>query len=270
MKTIREAKVGKSTLRLVQTPKGYSGIVIVDGKRMALEEGDDADDVWRRIHDAAARSNPHFVGYDGARSRFLHFFPKGFQGDDYAGHERAYKLKAKAKLDEAAPLAEATKGSGFGEAVLSAYRATNLLSPFEKTRLQPLLRSPEADDFIQAAAAFTIGDTKAGLGAMAAILKRHDNAKWTVVTYLPFLWKPEEHVFLKPTMITAFAERVGHAFAHVYKPELDIAVYESLIDMARTAKEKIADMGPRDMIDVQSFMWTAVEYTEEDKAEIDV
>ncbi|WP_315924100.1 hypothetical protein [Mesorhizobium sp. SP-1A] len=267
MKTVREAKVGKATLRLVQTPKGYSGIVLLDGQRKALEEGDDADDVWRRIQDAAARSNPHFVGYDGARSRFLHFFPQGFEGADYSGHERAYKLKAKAKLDEAAPLAEATKGSGFGEAALSAYRATNLLSPFEKTRLQPLLRSPEADDFIQAAAAFASGDTKRGLVAMAAVLKRHDNAKWTVVTYLPFLWKPEEHVFLKPTMITAFAERVGHSFAHTYKPELDVAVYESLLDLARTTREKIADLDPRDMIDVQSFMWTAVEYTEEDKAD---
>lgn len=267
LKTIREATVGKATLRLVQTQKGYSGIVLLNGQRKAVEEGDDADDVWRQIHDAAARSNPHFVGYDGARSRFLHYFSQGFEGADYAGHERAYKLKAKAKLDEVAPLADAATGQGFGEAVLSAYRATNLLSPFEKTRLQPLLRSPEADDFIQAAAAFANGDTKRGLGAMAAVLKRHDNAKWTVVTYLPFLWNPDEHVFLKPTMITSFAERVGHPFAHTYKPELDLAVYESLLDLARTTKEKIADLRPRDMIDIQSFMWTAVEYTEEDKAD---
>ncbi|UWU31729.1 hypothetical protein N2600_26445 (plasmid) [Rhizobium sp. WSM1274] len=267
LKTIREATVGMATLRLVQTQNGYSGIVFLDGKRKALEEGDDADDVWRRIHDAAARSSPHFFGYDGARARFLHFFPQGFEGDVYSGHERAYKLKAKAKLDEAAPIADAAKGHGFGEAVLSAYRATNLLSPFEKTRLQPVLRSQEADDFVQAAAAFANGDIRRALGAMASVLKRHDSAKWTVVTYLPFLWKPEENVFLKPTMITAFAQRVGHPFAHAYKPELDPAVYESLIDLARTTKEKIADLGPLDMIDVQSFMWTAVEYAEEDKAD---
>ncbi|MER9971120.1 hypothetical protein [Mesorhizobium sp. M0060] len=266
MKTIREATVGKATLRLVQTQKGYSGVVLLDGKRKALEEGADAEDVWRRVHDAAARSNPHFFGYDGARARFLHFFPQGFEGADYSGHERAYKLKAKAKLDEAAPLADAANGGSFGEGILSAYRATNLLSPFEKTRLQPLLRGAEANDFIQAAAAFTNGDISRGLGAMASVLKRHDNAKWTVVTYLPFLWKPEEHVFLKPTMITAFAEPVGHAFAHTYKSELDPAVYETLLDLARTTKERISDLSPRDMIDVQSFTWTAVEYTEDDKA----
>lgn len=267
MKTIRETKAGKATLRLVETAKGYSGIVLLDGQRTALEEGDNADDVWRKIHDAAARSNPHFVGYAGARSRFLHFFPQGFGGSVYAEHERTYKLKAKAKLDEGAPLAEAVEGRGFGEVVLSAYRATNLLFPFEKTRLQALLRGPEADEFIQAAAHFAIGDLRSGLAGMASVLKRYDNAKWTVVTYLPFLWRNEEHVFLKPTMITGFAERVGHPFAHVYKPELDAAVYESLLDLADKTREKIADLGPRDMIDVQSFMWTAVEYTEADRAD---
>ncbi|OPH83132.1 hypothetical protein [Nitrobacter vulgaris] len=140
LKTIREAKVGKATVRLVQTPNGYSGLVLLDGRRQALEEGDDADDVWRRIHDAAAGLNPRFFGYDGAQSRFLHFFPQGFEDGDYTGHERAYKLKAKEKLDETAPLPEVARGHGFGEAIFSAYRATNLLSPFEKTRLQSLLR----------------------------------------------------------------------------------------------------------------------------------
>jgi len=59
--------------------------------------------------------------------------------------------------------------------------------------------------------------------------------------------------------------RVGHPFADAYKSELDPAVYDSLLDLANTTKQKIADLRPRDMIDVQSFMWTAVEYTEEDK-----
>lgn len=150
-----------------------------------------------------------------------------------------------------------------GEAVLAAYRSTNLLSPFEKTRLQDLLRAKEADEFIQAAAAFTEGDRKHALGAMASILKRYDSAKWTVITYLPFLWRPKQHMFLKPTMVTSFAERVGHPFMHVYRPNLDLAVHDSLIDLARSTWEKIVDLGPQDMIDIQSFMWTAVVYTDD-------
>ncbi len=267
MKTIRETAVGKATVRLLQTSEGFVGAVFEGGARKALEEGDDADDVWRRAHDAAARLSPSFIGYPGARSRFLSFFPEGFQGADYADRERAYKLDAKAKLDVGAPLERATTGTGLGEAVLAAYRATNLLSPFEKTRLQSVLRGPDADQFIQSAAAFTMGDRKTALAALKSILKPHDSAKWTIVTYLPFLWRPEEHVFLKPTMVGQFAERVGHRFASTYSPELDLSVYGALLDLATATRDQIADLAPRDMIDVQSFMWTAVEYTEADKDE---
>ncbi|OPH83131.1 hypothetical protein [Nitrobacter vulgaris] len=75
-------------------------------------------------------------------------------------------------------------------------------------------------------------------------------------------------MFLKPTMITAFAERVGHPFANAYKSELDPAVYESLFDLARTTRNKISDLRPRNMTDVQCFMWTSVEYTEDDKQDL--
>ena len=70
--------------------------------------------------------------------------------------------RAKEKLDTIAPLHDALEGVGFGEAVLAAFRATNLLSPFEKTRLQELLRGPNADAFIQAAGNFCEGWDKGG------------------------------------------------------------------------------------------------------------
>lgn len=254
-------------MRLVQTPRGYAAAVFDNGQRKFLEVGDDPDSLWRVAQDAAARLNPLFVGYEGARKRFLSFFPQGFTGADYIGQERAYKVDAKERLEARAPLSVAITGSGHGETVLAAYRATNLLSPFEKTKLQPLLRGPDADRFIQAAAAFTEGATKSDLAALRAILKPYDSAKWTVITYLPFLWRPDIHVFLKPTMITNFASRVGHRFADDYSPDLDLAVYETLLDLAGEAKNELADLEPRDMIDVQSLMWTSVEYTEADRAD---
>lgn len=265
MGIIREGKVGKAVVRLGTIASGYAAVVNEGGKRKFYEEGDDPDTLWMRAQDAAARLNPLFVGYEGARKRFLSFFPQGFRGADYIGHERAYKLDAKQKLDKAVPLDRALTGTGFGEAILSIYRATNLLFSIEKTRLQDLLRGRDADDFIHAAAAFASGDRNQGLREMKSILKRSDNAKWTVVTYLPFLWRPDTNVFLKPTMIQNFASRVGHRFADDYSPELDLKVYESLLDLAEEVKQKVADLEPRDMIDVQSFMWTSVEYREEDR-----
>jgi hypothetical protein len=80
--------------------------------------------------------------------------------------------------------------------ILAVYRATNLLSPFEKTRMQE--SGPNADPFIRAVAGFTLGEGKPALLDMERALKPHDNAKWTVVTYLPFLWQPDQHMYLKP------------------------------------------------------------------------
>lgn len=73
---------------------------------------------------------------------------------------------------------------------------------------------------------------------MGQALKPHDNAKWTVVTYLPYLWRPDTHMFLKPEVTKNFATRVGHRFAAEYEPRLSLTVYESLLDLA-TGIERI-------------------------------
>ncbi len=259
---VREATVGNATLRLFKENGAYKGAVIV-GNSVRVLEGPDADDVWRRLHDEAGKANPKYFGFDGARNRFLHFFPNGFQSDGYAGQERDYKVAAKTRLDAAVPVEQAKGGAGFGEAILSVFRATNLLSPFEKTRLQDVLRGPHGDPFVQAAARFTLGEGKSALRDMERALKPHDNAKWTVVTYLPFLWRPAEHMFLKPEVTKDFAARIGHRFASDYEPRLNINVYESLLDLASKTTHELADLKPRDRIDVQSFIWVVGDYKEE-------
>jgi len=256
---IREANVGDVLLRLFKENGVYKGAVIL-GTAVKVVEGSDADDVWRRMHDEVGKSNPKYVGFDGARNRFLHFFPNGFQSAGYAERERDYKVAAKSKLDSTAPVEEAATGSGFGEAILAIYRATNLLSPFEKTRMQDVLRGPNADPFIQAAARFTLGEGKPALLDMERALKPHDNAKWTVVTYLPFLWQPDDHMYLKPEVTKDFAERVGHRLASDYEARLNIDVYDSLLDLTAKTASELADLKPQDRIDVQSFIWVVGNY----------
>jgi hypothetical protein len=196
------------------------------------------------------------------------FFPKPGTAEkhDYNFMERNYKVEAKERLDANAPVEKCATGSGFAEAVWRAFQ-TNLLNPqFERPLVRKVLQGPTADNFIRAAARFTLGDTKTALLEMEAALKPHRVAKWTVVTYLPFLWRPEEHMYLKPEAMKDFAQRVGHRFAHEYEPRLYLRVYESLRDLAsRTAKE-IADLKPRDRIDVQSFIWVVGNYKEGDAA----
>ena len=97
---------------------------------------------------------------------------------------------------------------------------------------------------------------------MSALLKPYDSAKWTVVTYLPFLWRPDIHMFLKPEVTKDFSTRVGHPFASEYQPALSMEVYVSLLDMVAEAELELADMNPRDRIDIQSFVWVVGDYQE--------
>ncbi|WP_029041579.1 hypothetical protein [Cucumibacter marinus] len=265
METIREGQVGKAIVRLLRTKDGYATTVFVNGERKFLEFGADSEDIWRRGHDAAARLNPVFVGYDGARRRFLSFFPRGFRDDDYIKQERSKKLVAKAFLDSAAPLDRARQHPGCAKAALKAYQKTEIVAAQDRIKLTSVLSGSNADNFVQAAAAFAENDWKPALAALNAILKPEGCASWSVVTYLPFLWKPETHAFLKPNMTCEFAERVGHAFADRYESALNSAVYDAFLELAEEVKAKTLDLGIEDMIDVQSFMYTAVNYTEDDR-----
>lgn len=260
MKTIRTGKIGKVELRLVDTGKGFVAIANEGGKTIDRIDADNADDAWNAIQAKMQRDGPNWFGYAGARSRFLHWFAGGFQSPIYLRQERDYKLRAKADLEKTAPVEEAATGSGHGEAVLRAYRATNLLYPIEKTKMQGVLRGGDGDAFIRAAARFALGEGKSALRTMKTLLRPHDNAKWTVVTYLPFLWRPEAHMFLKPEVTKDFAERVGHSFARSYSADLDMRTYDDLLDLAADIRGAFADLSPRDMIDVQSALFVAEGY----------
>lgn len=257
-RTVRQTNLGKHVLRLAEKDGKFYGLS--DGKICA--EGDDPDRVWQQLHDEAGKSDPRYFGYAGAKNRFLKFFPDGFHSESYSGQERDYKVAAKRKLDEMAPLELALAGSGYGEAILSVYRATNMLSPFEKTKLQDIFRGPDADLVVQAAAGFTKDANKNTLARLERALKPYESAKWTVVTYLPYLWQPERHMFLKPEVSKDYAARVGHPFASIYEAGLKFDVYSSLLDLVEKTSEVLKDLQPRDRIDIQSFIWVVGAYSE--------
>ena len=258
-KTVRSGTLGRYKLRLVQKDEYFYGLA--DGRKCV--EGPDPEDVWRELHKDAGKTDPNYIGYAGARSRFLKFFPGGFESEHFASMERDYKLAAKHKLDETVPLSEALTGSGFGEAVLSVYHATNMLSPYEKTRVGNMLRGPNADAFVQAAAQFAHEGPGAAVEKLARVLKPHDCAKWTIATYLPFLWRPEDHMYLKPEATKDFATRVGHRLASLYEPQLSSDVYACLLDLAGKTAGELSDLAPRDRIDIQSFIWVVGDYKED-------
>jgi hypothetical protein len=262
MRTIREEVLGKSILRLVETGKTYGGIILVKGERRFQTSGASAEEVWKCLRAEVGKFDANFFGFDGAIARFQRIFPKGLRSEAYVKRERAYKIAAKERLDQIAAPEKARTVRGLGEAMLGVYRATNLLAPIESTRMQALLRGADADSFVQAAARFCLGDLGPALAGMKAALAKHNVATWPAATYLPYLWRPDVHMFLKPKVTKDFSTRVGHDFVRHYDAQLEVPVYESLIDLAKVTAVEIAELRPRDQIDVQSFIWVVGEYDE--------
>ena len=59
--------------------------------------------------------------------------------------------------------------------------------------------------------------------------------------------------FLKPIVTRRAAEKYGHALDYASRPSWE--VYESLLGFAATIRHDLADLQPKDMIDLQSFVW---------------
>ena len=190
----RDETWGELTVRLVARDNRFDGIVF--GKagtvvKVRGESGESEAELRVQLKQEALKRHPDWMGYDGAMAFFRKQFSQGFHDDEYLKQERTYKHKAKIQLDESVPLEAALDGVGFAESALRVFQRTNLLSPFELMRVKDVLRGDVGDSFVRGAATFATGDMAGGLQQMANALKPHDAAKWTVATYLPFLWRPE-------------------------------------------------------------------------------
>jgi len=73
------------------------------------------------------------------------------------------------------------------------------------------------------------------------------------VTVSGFLAQPETHFFLKPMVTRQAAKEYGYDFQYQSRPNWD--TYADLLGFAQTVWEDLRDMRPRDMIDIQSFLW---------------
>jgi hypothetical protein len=264
-----EERLGDALLRWQPAKDGgFAGAVILGGKRLALLHDPDEKQLIARLRNEAGKLHPDYVGFDGAVKRFLRFFPSGLHSASSAASERTYKERAASRLRAVLSMEAAAQATNESASDLAkAGIQTNMLSPFEAARLRDTLMGETGGAFLRGAAAFAAGDYKAGGDAMAAAVRPHGRISWPILTYLPFLWDYERHMFLKPTVTGDFADRVGHEFRHRYSPEPNADTYLSLLDLVETTKVAIKSLQPRDNLDIQSFIWVVGEYREGDERE---
>ena len=263
-KTLKVESLGQTRLRLVRYEDGRLGgryDRLSGGDVLYGDPGETEHEFWRRLTVTALRDDPSFFGYDGAIARFLDIFPDGFEDAGYLEKERNYKVQAREKLNETVPVAAAASRTGYVEGVVEAFKNTNLIHPrWERPPLITAMHSEDGDLLIKHLANFALGDRNR-LSTIAVICKRHDICYWPIVTYLPFLWETDnENAILRYEPTNKFAVKVGHPFSEMYESNLNPAVYDSLLDLFVRTRDEIANLNPRDMIDVQSFVWVVSKY----------
>ncbi len=139
---------------------------------------------------------------------------------------------------------------------LQVVNATNLIFPNEKMALRDGLRSDQAKQrftVLLHELLYGTSEEEARFNAWTDLLFDIEAPKWTNATYFQFLAYPDRYIFFKP-MITQDAADVCN-FELNYHPELNWLTYRSVQQFAGVLRSEIATLNPRDMIDVQSFIW---------------
>lgn len=206
-------------------------------------------------------------GPEKCRRKFLRFFRKGFYDDKYIDWERGYKWEAHERWNSLLPRQTHRALIDDGESAEAARRAvtiesrTNLLFSFEKMALRDAIKSTAgANAFAEGLYEFLYGrgslQTKfeRWIEVVAALPRRQTRVlTWPLVTVFGFLALPDEHFFLKPMVTRRAAEEYGYEFKYTSRPNWD--TYAHLLDFANTVSRDLAAMRPRDMMDIQSFLW---------------
>jgi hypothetical protein len=73
------------------------------------------------------------------------------------------------------------------------------------------------------------------------------------VTVFGFIAQPAHHIFLKPNVTRVAAAQYGVEFHYQTRPNWN--TYCELLHIATRVRRDLGDLAPRDMIDLQSFLW---------------
>lgn len=202
------------------------------------------------------------LSFDEMVQNFRRIGGGGFDHHHYIDDERVYKEKAvslAAELLAAARLKSALKKADY-TLVFDAYKTvvqkTNLLSRFEKAKISSLPVSKHqafAEPFVH---------LHVGSGPFAERFNRMADAfsdlgigSWPTCTYGLFMLHPAEHLVVKPLFVQRAAGALGYEISYESRPSA--ATYDRILTFASYVREKLLGrkMVPKDMIDVQGFLW---------------
>jgi len=209
--------------------------------------------------DAAAR----------CRRKFLRYFPGGFRDATYLDWERDYKWETHERWEEALSRAEfrrLLRAGEFSEVAARAVRVEqrsrhSMLFSFEKMALRDAVKIEDgARTFAEGLYEFLHGSAaperrfRAWVEAVDSLPRRQTRVlTWPLVTVFGFIAQPDQHFFLKPNVTRRAARAYEFDFRYQSRPTWE--TYANLLEFAEQIRRDNSDLRPRDMIDLQSFVW---------------
>ena len=203
------------------------------------------------------------------RRKFLRFFPGGFRDETYIDWERSYKWETHERWQEAlghAQFKDLLTQRKYPEIAARAVRVEqrsrhSMIFSFEKMALRDAVKTPAgARAFAEGLYDFLHGGEPLErrfarwVEVVAALPRRQTRVlTWPLVTVFGFIAEPRVHMFLKPNVTRAAARAYGFDFRYRSRPDWE--TYAGLLEFAATVRRDVKDLRPRDMIDLQSFIW---------------
>jgi len=198
--------------------------------------------------------------------KFIKRFSGGLYGEVLERFERKYKGEAHEQFitqlskDEFKRLMAAGQWDVLADRIKKCH-AIDMLSKFEIIRFSDVLKDEDAQkDISKGLFDLLYGDDSIQKRFMryAKTLEGYECNKWPIITLPLFFCFPDEHMFIKPTMTQEAAENRG--FDIQYDSHLNWNTYSHVLLFAKDLFERMSadnnsQLHPRDMIDVQTFMW---------------
>jgi hypothetical protein len=242
---------------------------------MGTDNLDELNRSRRGVPDAAhnkskrAATRPLASGAARCRRKFLRHFPDGFNDETYLSWERDYKWETHQRWNEALSRPEFRRLLKSGEYAEIAARAVRveqksrhaMIFSFEKMALRDAVKTANgAKQFSEGLYELLHGRSSIDrrfedwITVVGSLPRRQTRVlTWPLLTVFGFIAQPDQHIFVKPTVTRIAAQQYGFELRYASKPSWD--VYASVLAFAESVRRDQRELRPRDMIDLQSFIW---------------
>lgn len=209
--------------------------------------------------------NDDFVTVPMAIERFMAKYPDGFEDPGFISAARDTNLRGHKLCSQLLSQEELSRliAEGSFDAVCDRVRhvevTTNLLTKTERKVFHEGLEVPENQKLFSMALADYLYGTESEEARFKQFLRTMGILglrKWPYATLVSFIRHPQQWAFIKPTAIQNGAKAL--CWRINYKAEPNWKTYDAVLRLYGYVRTNLLEEGmvPRDLIDVQSFIWT--------------